>query len=91
MVSFIVIPARKGFQAAAVTIADPAKKEEALQENEETFHDNETPLETAMEEMHVGQVNETTTDATNGEEMHAGEANETTTDATEGDWGSGGW
>ncbi|KAF6230560.1 hypothetical protein HO173_011097 [Letharia columbiana] len=77
MVSFIIIPAKKGFQAAAVTIADPPKEEETTQENEAPWgtaaEDNETPLETAMEEMHVS------------------EANETTADATRGDWGSGGW
>ncbi|KAL9132630.1 MAG: hypothetical protein Q9175_006194 [Cornicularia normoerica] len=68
-VSFIIIPARKGFQAVAVTIADPPKEEGADKENE-------VPLETAMEQMHVTEANETTTDATNGDW---------------GSWGSGGW
>ncbi|KAL9071982.1 MAG: hypothetical protein Q9161_003914 [Pseudevernia consocians] len=60
IVSFIIIPARKGFQAAAVTIADPPKEEEADPENGRL-------LEKVMEEMNVGEANETTTDATNGD------------------------
>lgn len=71
MVSFIIIPAKKGFQAAAVTIADPPKEEETAQENEAPWgtaaEDNETPLETAMEEMHVSEASETTADATRGD------------------------
>ena len=56
MVSFIIIPAKKGFQAAAVTIADPPKVEEANKENEK-------PLETAMEDLNVAEANEATTEA----------------------------
>lgn len=60
MVSFIIVPARKGFQAAAVTIADPPKEEEGDKENE-------TPLEKAIEEMHVTEASETTMDAPIGD------------------------
>ena len=55
MVSFIIIPARKGFQAAAVTITDALKDGEADKENE-------APLEQAMEEMNVNEANGDTTD-----------------------------
>ena len=54
MVSFIIIPARKGFQAAAVTITDAPKDGEADKENE-------APLEQAMEEMNVNEANGDTT------------------------------
>ena len=74
MVSFIIIPARKGFQAAAVTITDVSKDGEADKEDE-------APLEQAMEEMHVGEAEENTTDTTAAADWGSGAA----------DWGSGGW
>ena len=46
IVSFIIIPARKGFQAAAIAITGAARNGEADKEDE-------APLEQAMEEMHV--------------------------------------
>ena len=53
IVSFIIVPARKGFQAANVTITDPPKQEDEAAENE-------APLEEAMEEMNVNGANGTT-------------------------------
>lgn len=44
-VSFIIVPARKGLQAAAVTIADPP----AIEEKKE-----EPSLETSFEDLNVG-------------------------------------
>ena len=58
MVSFIIIPARKGFQAAAVTIVDPPKEEHA-------DTGNEAPLNSAMEDMHVSETNGTTNGTAN--------------------------
>ena len=100
IVSFIIIPARKGFQAAAVTIADPPKKEEVIPD--------EAPLETAIDKAHVSKANETfgsaseTTGSANetfgganetfgGADETFGEANGTFADATSDTWGSGGW
>ena len=102
IVSFIVIPAKKGFQAAAVTIADPPQKEDAGLVND-------PPLENAMEEMHVTDLNENT--ATDGGWGNGVAESEVTTNGTAGgewgndvsgtdntatdtageDWGSGGW
>ena len=45
-VSFIVVPAKKGLQAAAVTIADPPAVEEKKEEPE-------PPLETTFENLNV--------------------------------------
>ena len=47
-VSFIIVPAKKGLQAAAVTIADPPAIEEAIEEKEEPA------LETSFENLNVG-------------------------------------
>ena len=58
IVSFIIIPARKGFQAAAVTITDAPKDKDGEADNEE----NEAPLEQAMEEMRVNEDNEDATE-----------------------------
>ena len=60
MVSFIIIPARKGFQAAAVTIIDSPKEKEA-------DPDNEAPLERALDEMHVSETTEVAAGATGGD------------------------
>lgn len=57
--SFIIIPAKKGFQAAAVTLTDLPKDEEVNEESD-------APLEKAMEEIDVNGDKETTTDATDG-------------------------
>lgn len=46
-VSFIIVPAKKGVQAAAVTIADPPTIEEKKEEPEPA-------LETAVENLNVG-------------------------------------
>ena len=53
-VSFIIIiiPAKKGFQAAIVIIANHPGEEKAVLETEES-------LKTAVEEMHVGGANGT--------------------------------
>ena len=75
----IIIPAKKGFQADIVIIADHPNEEEAVVKIE-------APLKTAMEEMHVGGAN-----GTFGEANETfGEANEMSVDATGQNWGSGG-
>ena len=65
MVSFIIIPARKGFQAAAVTIIDP-------REEKKVDPDNEAPLERALGEMHDTNTNETATDTNGGDWGNSG-------------------
>ena len=59
IVSFIIIPARKGFQAAAVTITDAPKDKDG----EADDMANEAPLEQAMEEMQVTEAEENATEA----------------------------
>lgn len=48
-VSFIIVPARKGLQAAAVTIADPPAVEKKEEEKE-----GEPLLETSFDNLNVG-------------------------------------
>lgn len=85
IVSFIIVPAKKGFQAADVTIADPPKKEEAEPENEAPS--------VAMEGMHLGETNAPTSDTTfggwgNDASETNGTTTETATETTNGGWGN---
>ena len=65
MVFFIIIPARKGFQAAAVTIIETP-------EEKKVDPDSEAPLERALDEMHVTDTNETATDTNGGDWGNSG-------------------
>ena len=84
-VSFIMVPAKKGFQAADVTIADPPKKEEAEPEN--------GAPSAAMEGVHLGETNAPTSDTTfggwgNDASETNGTTTETATETTDGGWGN---
>ena len=82
MVSFIIIPAKKGFQAAAVTKVDPPKEEEAEQQIEAPWGG------ASSGDWGIGEQTEAPWGAVT-EETHVNEAKDTTTDAASGGWGGG--
>ena len=99
--SFIIIPARKGFQAASVTVAGPPKKE-AVSANETTAVATDGAWGAWGAEVLEGEkaaADEPTVDVADGAwgawgaeapEEEKAAADEATVDAADGAWGAGG-